>query len=476
MFIANDLYKFGIPRDRDIVGLALKGANKAISDGFNESDISAILKSLSISESPLGIELGQFHCYFSELASKISDARKKHRLFFERKKMAPWISWADDTLESSALQQIVNACRLPISYGGALMPDAHTGYGLPIGGVLAVENAVIPYAVGVDIACRMRISILDIPYEEYEQRKQSLTDAIETQTRFGVGVHFEKNNWLDHKVMEHHSWNDIHILKEFYSKARSQLGTSGSGNHFVEFGKLTVDRYIDEPSLKIKAGTYLALLSHSGSRGAGEAVAKYYSSVAMSFHHELPQELKYLAWLPLDSAEGQEYWDAMQLMGLYASANHELIHKRVIDYLGCSAYGYVENHHNFAWKEVYDNKDLIIHRKGATPAGLGVLGVIPGSMGTPGFIVRGKGNPASFSSCSHGAGRIMSRKTAFKILNQENMLQLLKDKGINLLSGELDESPEAYKDIKKVMASQHELVDILARFDPRLVKMSGRKF
>lgn len=476
MFNANNLYQLGIPRDREIVGLALKGANKSVSDGVNGTDIAAILEELALSEHPLEVDLGKAQGYLSDLAAKLSEARKTHRLFFERKAPALWKSWADDGVESSAVQQMINACRLPISYGGALMPDAHTGYGLPIGGVLAVENAVIPYAVGVDIACRMRISILDIPYEEYDQRKQNLTDALESQTMFGVGVHYDRNNRLDHKVMEHHSWNEIHVLKEFFEKAHSQLGTSGSGNHFVEFGKLTVDRDIDEPRLKIKAGTYLALLSHSGSRGAGEAVAKYYSSVAMSYHHELPQELKHLAWLSMDSAEGQEYWEAMQLMGLYASANHELIHKRIIDYLGCSTLGYVENHHNFAWKEMYDNKELIIHRKGATPAGLGVLGVIPGSMGTSGFIVRGKGNPDSFSSCSHGAGRLMSRKAAFKTLNQENMLQLLRDKGITLLSGELDESPEVYKDIEKVMTSQHDLVDILARFDPRLVKMSGKKF
>jgi tRNA-splicing ligase RtcB (3'-phosphate/5'-hydroxy nucleic acid ligase) len=285
------------------------------------------------------------------------------------------------------------------------MPDAHQGYGLPIGGVLATKNAVIPYAVGVDIACRMRISILDIPYEEFEKDRRKFGATLLDETRFGVGVTFEPGK-RTHKVMEDPLWRKSGVVKENFKRAASQLGTSGHGNHFVEFGKLMVENDVDEPTLKIKAGIYTALLSHSGSRGLGLHVANHFSELAQQLHPELPENLKRLAWLELDSQEGKDYWEAMELCGKYAEANHELIHESVIGALGCGVLGFVENHHNFAWKEMYDGEELIVHRKGATPAGKGKLGVVPGSMGSPGFIVRGKGNAKSFNSCSHGAGNI----------------------------------------------------------------------
>ena len=214
------------------------------------------------------------------------------------------------------------------------------------------------------------------------------------------------------------------------------------------------------------------MLSHSGSRGAGEAVADYYSALAQSLHPELPAELRHLAWLELDTKPGQEYWQAMQLMGRYAAANHELIHRHILERMGLEALGHVENHHNFAWKEVHDGQELIVHRKGATPAGKGVLGIVPGSMATPAYVVRGKGNPASFCSCSHGAGRVMSCKNAFATLSIDAMHAILKEKGVRLLSGPLDESPEVYKNIEEVMATQTDLVDILATFEPKIVKMA----
>lgn len=389
-------------------------------------------------------------------------------------KLAPWKHWAMGETEEDAIEQMCNACMLPVSHGGALMPDAHTGYGLPIGGVLAVRNAVIPYAVGVDIACRMRISILDMPPEELDTHEDRLIAAIEGQTRFGVGACFKPNELREHPVMDD-DWTVSPVTKEYKRKAHTQLGTSGAGNHFVEFGTLTVPKACTEPTFALPAGTYLALLSHSGSRGTGEAVAKYYSDLAKSIHPELPEALAHLAWLELDTEPGREYWAAMQLMGRYAAANHELIHAHVIKALGCGVLAMVDNHHNFAWKETYDGEELIIHRKGATPAALGSLGVVPGSMGTPGFIVRGKGNTESYCSCSHGAGRRMSRRAAFKTLDREAMEQFLSSRKVHLLSGSLDESPEAYKDIEAVIAAQADLVDILARFDPRLVKMASEK-
>jgi tRNA-splicing ligase RtcB (3'-phosphate/5'-hydroxy nucleic acid ligase) len=224
-------------------------------------------------------------------------------------------------------------------------------------------------------------------------------------------------------------------------------------------------------------GDYLALLSHSGSRGTGAAVAQHYSKAARDRHPELPQELRHLAWLDLSSEAGAEYWAAMELMGLYAAANHDLIHRHVARALGAGVRLDVENHHNFAWRERHVLADgsprgVIVHRKGATPAGLGVLGIIPGSMAAPGYVVRGKGEPASLRSASHGAGRRMSRTRAKQEYTWVDARRVLEDRGVTLLSAGLDEVPMAYKDIDTVMSAQAGLVDTVARFDPRLVKMA----
>ena len=386
--------------------------------------------------------------------------------FTPREEPAPYHQWGED-LEETSVQQMANACQLPVAEQGALMPDAHLGYGLPIGGVLATNNAVIPYAVGVDIACRMKLSVLDIPLQKLEndQGHGRLTGAINVETRFGIGASFKDKR--EHAVLDE-DWSVSPITRDNKEKAWKQLGTSGSGNHFVEFGEIE----LQDDSLGLEPGAYVALLSHSGSRGTGANVAAHYSKLAQAAHPELPQELRHLAWLDMDSEAGQEYWAAMELMGLYAAANHACIHKHVIENLGAELLLDVENHHNFAWKENHNGKDVIVHRKGATPAGEGVLGVIPGSMASPAYVVRGKGKPESLNSASHGAGRVMSRKKAHKELNWKEARDLLTERGVTLLSAGLDEVPFVYKDIDQVMAQQSDLVDPVARFFPRLVKMA----
>src|SRR5262245_47470607 len=374
-----------------------------------------------------------------------------------------------EKLEEEAVMQMERACLLPVAVAGALMPDAHVGYGLPIGGVLATENAVIPYAVGVDIACRMKMTVLDVSVEELERHPERLTRAIEAETRFGVGATFK--NRRTHEVLDA-DWNVSPVTKQNKDRAWSQLGTSGSGNHFVEFGFFIAHGKIHD----LEPGTYLALLSHSGSRGTGAAVCDHYSKLAFSQFPDLPSELKRLAWLSLDSQEGQEYWEAMELMGRYAAANHSLIHKHVAANLGAEVLLDLENHHNFAWKErhVIDGveKEVIVHRKGATPAGEGVLGIIPGSMASPGFVVSGKGNPESLNSASHGAGRVMSRTQATKTFDWKKVNAFLREKGVTLISAGLDEVPMVYKNIHEVMAAQKDLVTVLGQFDPKLVKMA----
>ena len=345
------------------------------------------------------------------------------------------------------------------------MPDAHVGYGLPIGGVLATENAVIPYAVGVDIACRMKMTVLDLPTDWLNDRQDRLSEAIGRETRFGVGATFKDRR--QHPVLDR-DWSISPVTLANKERAWAQLGTSGSGNHFVEFGLLTVN----DAASGLAPGEYVALLSHSGSRGTGAAVCDHYSKLATSMHPELPQELSRLAWLSLDNQEGQEYWAAMSLMGEYAAANHSLIHEHIASNLGVEVLLDVENHHNYAWKEIHFGKEVVVHRKGATPAGEGVLGIIPGSMATPGFLVRGKGNPESLNSAAHGAGRAMSRKRANETFSWQEANAFLKERGVTLISSGLDEVPFAYKDIHTVMAAQTDLIDVLARFDPKLVKMA----
>jgi tRNA-splicing ligase RtcB (3'-phosphate/5'-hydroxy nucleic acid ligase) len=409
------------------------------------------------------------HEFYGELARTLQDNIGAQDSFRPRESDAPHRIWGEN-IESEALAQMRNACKLPVAVSGALMPDAHVGYGLPIGGVLATKDAVIPYAVGVDIACRMKMSVLDLPLSTLLDDKGRLTKALERETQFGVGATFRSPR--QHDVMDE-DWSVTAVTAKLKDRAWSQLGTSGSGNHFVEFGELIVT----DASVGLQPGRYVALLSHSGSRGTGAQVADRYSRLARELHPELPKELSQLAWLDLSKEPGQEYWAAMELMGRYAAANHAVIHRHVVRALGVDVLLDVENHHNFAWREKHvlpdgSEDELIVHRKGATPAGEGVLGIIPGSMGTPGYVVRGKGVAASLNSASHGAGRRMSRKKAKEMFSWDAAQAFLRERNVTVLSAGLDEVPMAYKDIDAVMAAQSDLVEPLARFEPRLVKMA----
>jgi tRNA-splicing ligase RtcB len=379
--------------------------------------------------------------------------------------------WGAQGIDAGAIEQMNNALRLPVAAAGALMPDAHVGYGLPIGGVLATIGAVIPYAVGVDIACRMRLSVYEVSPHVIGQREAELKKAILENTKFGAGKKWSGKERNQHEVLDSPAWNATPLLRGLKDIAFDQLGTSGTGNHFVEWGELELEK--DAPELNLKAGKYLALLSHSGSRGVGFKIANEYSRRAMNLHPKLDKAVRHLAWLPLSSEAGQEYWHSMELAGCFASANHYVIHQRVARAAGLKEIAHVENHHNFAWKEQLENGDeVIVHRKGATPAGEGVLGVIPGSMADPGYVVRGKGLPQSINSASHGAGRKLGRKAAFNAITRKMRDDYLKERNVTLLGGGLDESPQAYKDIEEVIAAQDELVEVIAKFKPRIVKMA----
>ena len=376
--------------------------------------------------------------------------------------------FGSEGIEQGALHQMYTAARLPIAVAGALMPDAHAGYGLPIGGVLATENSVIPYGVGVDIGCRMCLSIFDINPKELTQRENYFTRELNEATLFGSGSMFDKP--ADHEVMYRKEFDELGLLKGLQGRAWKQLGSSGSGNHFVEFGVVEIPD--KDEWLGIEPGNYLGLLSHSGSRALGANIANHYTKIAKA-KRRLPGEANNLAWLSLDEEEGQEYWMAMNLAGDYASACHHIIHEKIAKQLGRRPVKMVENHHNFAWKEKHNGKEVIVHRKGATPADKNVLGIIPGSMTAPGFIVKGLGEEASVNSASHGAGRRMSRTTAIKSITHNQLDEALAKNGVKLLGGGLDEAPFAYKDIHEVMKAQKHLVETVGLFYPKIVRMDG---
>lgn len=452
-----------------LIGAAVK-AGKALLAAGDLPD-AAVARLAELAHAP---ERFDAHPLLAGLAAQLTAHRSAQPMFDSGLALTakPYTTYGAANIDPAAIAQMDAAMSLPVSVAGALMPDAHLGYGLPIGGVLAVEDAVIPYAVGVDIACRMRLSVFELSPIVLGQQKDKFEKAIRNNTRFGAGVEWRPPQ--EDEVLDDADWSALSQLRSLKDKAARQLGTSGSGNHFVEFGALDITEANALDGLP--AGKYLALLSHSGSRGVGFAIANTYSKIAKEMHPELAQrggDLSHLGWLPMNSSPGREYWLAMNLAGRFAAANHRVIHKLVAKAAGLKAVAVVENHHNFAWVEqLADGREVYVHRKGATPAGTGVLGVIPGSMGDPGYVVRGRGNAAALNSASHGAGRAMSRTAALAKITKPMRDQYLRDKGVTLLGGGLDEAPQAYKNINEVIGAQSELVDILARFTPKVVMMS----
>lgn len=388
---------------------------------------------------------------------------RMHQLKITR---APFTIFGENEIDQQAKFQLYDSLKLPISVVGALMPDAHSGYGLPIGGVLATDNAVIPYGVGVDIGCRMSLSIFDLPASYFKGKEHQLEAILRDNTKFGMNE--VQSSRVDHEVFHKSEFQDIPLLKNLLPKAYKQLGSSGGGNHFVEFGIAKIDN--PENEWKLEKGEYFAVLSHSGSRGLGANIAKHYTYLATK-QCPLPKNVQHLAWLDLNTHDGQEYWLAMNLAGEYAKACHDDIHRRIAKAIGKRVVVTIENHHNFAWKEMVNGQECIVHRKGATPAGEGQLGIIPGSMTAPGYIVKGKGNAESLNSASHGAGRLFSRAKCKSTFTQSEIKKVLKANDVTLIGGNIDEAPMAYKDIEKVMANQTDLVEVLGTFTPRIVRM-----
>lgn len=367
--------------------------------------------------------------------------------------------WLEE-IEDGAMAQIKNLANLPFAFKHiAIMPDSHQGYGMPIGGVLATKGVIIPNAVGVDIGCGMcavKTSLTEIDTKTLKKIMGEIRDVIP------VGFNHQKER-QDEILMPNISTLNDGICESKYESALKQIGTLGGGNHFIEIQK--------------GSDGHIWIMIHSGSRNLGKQVADYYNKLAIELNKkwfssvDVKQEL---AFLPIDSEEGQNYIKEMNYCIEFALSNRLLMMNRIEDIftkeLGVVVYEPIINiAHNYARMENHFGENVMIHRKGATLADKNTIGIIPGSQGTKSYIVKGKGNIDSFNSCSHGAGRKMGRNEAEKTLNLEDEIKMLDDQGIiHAIIGQkdLDEAPGAYKDIKDVMKNQKDLVEILVELTP----------
>ena len=371
--------------------------------------------------------------------------------------------WAD-VVEASAMAQIENLTTLPFLYHHlAIMPDVHTGMGMPIGGVLACVDAVIPNAVGVDIGCGMCAVKTNIRADKLRTTvvREVIMRGIRQRIPLGMSHHSEAQ---DASLMpQGFDIDKLHVVRQQYSSALHQLGTLGGGNHFIELQR-------DEDG-------WVWIMLHSGSRNLGYKVGEYYNRVAMNlnalWHSSVSPDIK-LPFLPLRTPEFKAYWSEMQYCVEFALCNRRLMMDRIQEVIH-QALPNVEFEpminiaHNYAaWEEHY-GKSVIVHRKGATFAGKGTLGIIPGSQGSASYIVEGLGNPRSFCSCSHGAGRKLSRTAAIKNLNMKDEIDRLNNLGIIhgiRTQSDMQEATGAYKDIDTVMSNQKDLVSIKTKLLP----------
>lgn len=365
-----------------------------------------------------------------------------------------------DNLEVGALQQAKNLANLDIAFKHiAIMPDSHQGYGMPIGGILASKEAIIPNAVGVDIGCGMcsiRTNLEDIDIDDLKKIMGRIRETIPV----GFKHHNEKQ---DEKWMPPLEENLPIVSKEF-ERGKYQVGTLGGGNHFVEIQK--------------GSDGYIWIMVHSGSRNIGYTVANYYHKKAVEETkkrgNNIPKDLSYFL---KGTEEYDSYFKEMNYCIDFALQNRKLMMERVKDVFeemipSVEFSNFINKPHNFAAWETHYGEKLMVHRKGATRAEKGEWGMIPGSQGTSSYLVKGKGNPLSFNSCSHGAGRVMSRAEARRSLDLKKEVSNLKSMGVlHALrhKKDLDEAPSSYKDIKEVMALQKDLVDIKIELTPLAV-------
>ena len=406
---------------------------------------------------------------------------------FETEYAMPVKSWCENC-EEGAVKQAVNLAHHPaLVHHVALMPDAHQGYGMPIGGVVAAKGAVIPAAVGVDIGCGMIATETDIPAEAFAEMSFRRAFQEKLKERIPVGEGESHRVTQDWEGFEEYTAHNGMRSSLWPSKLdRMNLGTLGGGNHFIELQKSTALDGSGDP----EGGAKVWLMIHSGSRNLGKRIEEHYHRIAARmcerFHTPLPD--KDLAFLPIHEPAGHDYFTDMLFALRYAKENRrrmmETMKTTLAEFVpGVNFVRTIDIHHNYAAFEEHFGEKVCVHRKGATSAKLDEIGIIPGSMGTASYIVRGLGNPDSFMSCSHGAGRRMSRIAASTTLTVEECDKAMdgivcerwhKYKGFGKAKGKLDlsEAPQAYKDIEDVIASELDLVEPLVRLVP-LASLKG---
>ena len=371
--------------------------------------------------------------------------------------------WTDN-VEESAMRQIENLTTLPFLFHHlAIMPDVHAGMGMPIGGVLACKNAVIPNAVGVDIGCGMcavktNWKVSEIPTTVI--RKEIMTGI---RQRIPLGMDHHKEAQDERYLPEGHDIDKLEVVKRRQDAIRYEVGTLGGGNHFIELQKDPDDN--------------LWIMIHSGSRNLGKLVGDYYNNIAKTLNTRYYSVVSPDIQLPFLAGETKEfgmYWNEMKYCIDFALCNRKLMMERIEEVISDSLKGIefepmINIAHNYAAYEHHFGENVIVHRKGATLAREGVVGIIPGSQGTASYIVEGLGNPDSFCSCSHGAGRVLSRKMAIKTLDLQQEVAQLEAKGIVhaiRCQDDMQEASGAYKDIEEVIANELDLVKVKTKLLP----------
>lgn len=373
-------------------------------------------------------------------------------------------------IPENAYSQLVKAMRIPPAIKAAIMPDGHKGYGVPIGAVVSLDNAISPAYIGYDISCMLMLTILDIPPHEFMASREELANDLRAVTAFGIGSQFKGPR--QHAVMDDPLWNEFQSTNKLKRKAESQLGSSGGGNHFADLVLGEVTKQTDWLPLDV-GDKFVALMTHSGSRGTGHKLATRYVKMAEKETGSIARGVpKGHGWLYLDTDLGREYFQVMKLMGDYSVANHELIHQHFTKKSGLSKVFQQWNRHNYAW----ETEDGIVHRKGATPADVGTPGIIPGTSGTASYLVEGLGNQESLYSSSHGAGRPHSRTEAFRRHDADSFRKHMKKQDVLHFGLANDETYQAYKDIETVLDIQEGvLINRVAKLQPKVVIMGGRE-
>lgn len=376
----------------------------------------------------------------------------------ERKPIKLWL----DDLEDGALEQAKNLANLPFAFKHIpIMPDSHQGYGMPIGSILATKGVVVPNAVGVDIGCGMCVMKTNIENINIKELKKVLGTA-----RKLIPLGFNWHDEAQDEALMPKDFEELPIVSKHYTKATKQIGSLGGGNHFIEIQK--------------GDDGFIWVMIHSGSRNLGYNVAKWYNQAAITlnerWHSSITKNME-MAFLPIETQEAKNYFTEMEYCVEFALANRKLMMTRMMESLQAVVGDFetgdlINESHNFAAWENHFDENVLVHRKGATRAYEGEYGMIPGSQGTNSYIVKGLGNPESFKSCSHGAGRKMGRKQAQRELNLKDEIELLKKKGVIHSirnTKDLDEATSAYKDIDVVMENQKDLAEIVVELTPLAV-------